>query len=163
MGWNQFFRSVAAAQRRSVRLAQARERQHARETRQHTNAVVRSMREQAREQARQERYAKEQAKQAARDDAERQASEYEEYLDHLVSLHEECGDRWNWEAIALAPAPQAPERQQTLEVGATAALNAYVPGFFKRLFVKDKKTRSLPAGSVPSGSHPAALYAQPSS
>lgn len=120
MGWKQFVRAANAAARRSERAALQRHRELQREH-------------------------ERQAKVSAREAAAAEVRRFENYLSLLVTLHADCGEPWDWEKIAATQAPRAvapPAVGQTHEALARAALEAYRPGFFDRLFGGEKKARA---------------------
>lgn len=96
-----------------------------------------------RELQRQEREAErlrvQQAKESERLRAATEASRFENYLDLVVSLHKECGDAWDWQAIANMGPPSPPARAATRESAAKLDLQSYSPGFFEKLFGGNKK------------------------
>src|SRR5262245_43159610 len=57
---------------------------------------------------------------------------YETYLVQLVSLHLECGDRWDWQRVSMSP-PTPPVFQPQAELAARAALEAFRPGVADQL------------------------------
>jgi hypothetical protein len=120
MGYKQFLRSMEAAQRR------------------HERAALRRHRELVKHAARQQRV---RDKEAARQDAVDEVAEFDSYLEVLVSVHRDCADVWDWQALSTAPAPSPPIHSKTREAAARQALASYSPGFFERLFGKAKRRR----------------------
>jgi hypothetical protein len=88
------------------------------------------------------------AKEAEKIRAAHEVKQFENYLDLLVSLHKECGDDWDWPALAKADAPPPPRRRDRHESAAAAKLQAYKPGFFEKLFGGDKKRLAVLANAV---------------
>jgi tetratricopeptide (TPR) repeat protein len=66
---------------------------------------------------------------------------YENYLDVLMSLHKECGPKWNWKEVVESSPPIQPERIQEYELRAKHALAEYRPGVSDTLLrrVESKK------------------------
>ena len=77
---------------------------------------------------------KQNEKMAERERARFEASQYENYIQLLLSIHKDCGEIWNWNELLHAPPPAEPQPSQRHEVAARRALAAYSPGFFERLF-----------------------------
>jgi hypothetical protein len=121
VSWKQYARAAEAASRRRRR---AEERQAIREHR----LLEKSARE----------WAKEEAKQQAAGEVAR----FENYLELLVSLHKDCGESWDWRALAVVPPPSVPGRSKRRETDAADALQAYTPGFFERVFGGAKKRQA---------------------
>jgi hypothetical protein len=116
MGWKQFARSVEAAHRRDEREATRRYR----------------------ELVKHQRIAEKAASQQRAADV---VAQYEAYVELLVSLHKECGQQWNWRALAKAIPPQPPQRGNEHESAAREVLETYHPGFFARTFGVAKTRR----------------------
>jgi len=66
--------------------------------------------------------------------AENEAEQFDRYLELLVSIHKNCTDDLDWEAIANSDPPAPPTQDRRHEVAATMLVAAYKPGFFERLF-----------------------------
>ncbi len=118
MGWKQFLREVERSQRRSERAALQRHRQLVRES---------------------VRLDKINTKLAEQKAAQAEVSEFESYLDVLVSLHKDCGENWDWQSIAAAPQPSKPSPSSSHQDQARSALEGYRPGFFDKLLKRDRK------------------------
>jgi hypothetical protein len=109
MGWRGVIRSLAAAQRASERESLRRHRQYVRDAKQ--NAKLEALRQAAFE-----------------------VEDYQNHIERLVSVHQDCGATWNWKQIADAPRPAEPARSNGNEAVAARMLEEYRPGFFDRLF-----------------------------
>jgi hypothetical protein len=109
MGWKGALRSYQAAVRRDIRTQQRELREAAR---------------QAKEQSRQEAWAL----------VEQMVAEYEVVIKLLTGVHRECGPRIDWDEVAQAKSPSPPNPINAKTEAAAAALAAYRPGFFARLF-----------------------------
>ena len=134
MGWRQAIRAVEAANRRSHRAALRRHRE-----------LERYERELAKEMARQ---AAIDAKEAERRRAANEVERYENYIELLLSVHKDCGDPWNWSAIASETPPSPPQRVVRRESAAAEALASYKPGLFDRWFGKAKKQSAILSAAV---------------
>lgn len=83
-----------------------------------------------------------------------EAEAFANYLDVLVSVHKDCGHRWDWAKVALLPAPQpgpgtaAPIRTATNEEAAHQALVSYSPGLLDRLLGRDAAIRARLSAAV---------------
>jgi len=77
-----------------------------------------------------------------------EVSRFENYLDLLVSVHKECGEAWDWHALANMGPPRPPERAAQHEAAAVAALDKYRPSFLEKLFGGEKKRRAALAEAV---------------
>jgi hypothetical protein len=80
-----------------------------------------------------------------------EVAQYEAYVGSLQGLHKQCSSRWDWEALATAPAPAEPARVSVEEDRAKAELQRYTPGFFDKLSGKDKKERAKLEVAIPYG------------
>ncbi|MHB8523838.1 MAG: hypothetical protein ACYDH9_24205 [Limisphaerales bacterium] len=128
-------RSFAAAARRAEREAERRQR-----------AAVREERRSAKEF---ERLGKQQAKDAELKNAQEEVAQYEERIHAILDVQQACGPERDWRAVLNAPPPEPPVARKDREASAVAALNAYKPTFFERLFGSDKKrTQTLCAAVV---------------
>lgn len=117
MGWKQALRSLEASRRRADREAQSRRRQVLRQ-----QEIAYRMAERAR---------------AAND-----AALYENFVESLTTLHKDVSTPINWTATRAAPEPQftPPPQKRTHE--AQAAIAAFKPGFFAKLFGSATRTRA---------------------
>lgn len=104
MGWRATVRSIEADARRQRRA-------HARVVRQHERAALQRRRE------------LEQAlkRQSANQDAA-EAEAFTNYLDVLVSLHKECGMRWDWTRVEALARPEPPSRGHARELAVRATV-----------------------------------------
>jgi hypothetical protein len=91
------------------------------------------------------------AKEAEKLRAAHEVNQFDNYLELLVSLHKDCGDDWDWPAIAKAGAPPLPPRRNRHESTAAAEMQAYKPGFFEKLFGGAKKRLAVLANAVERG------------
>jgi hypothetical protein len=117
MGWRGTLRALEAAERRAERDSQRRYRQ-----------LVRDQ--------------KEQVKWEARRQAAHEAEVYENHIDRLLSVHKESPEIWDWNKIYNTHPPVPPDRSAVKEDQAFARLNAFVPGFFDKLFGRAEKKRA---------------------
>lgn len=140
MGWRATIRSIEAEQRRARRA-------HASFVKFHERLAVQRQREL------QERLRVERANTEAAE-----AEAFANYLDVLISVHKDCGHRWNWQAVQRLGRPIPPPRTSTAEhaalaipapvrsaqqeLAAAAKLNTYVPGFFEKLMGRDVARRT---------------------
>ena len=90
----------------------------------------RNARRQQRELANQQ---KQLAKMEALERATYEVQVHENYLDLLLSIHKECGPRWNWQAIQASKQPLTPVKSNSLELAAKAQLDAYKPSTIDKL------------------------------
>lgn len=109
MGWKGTLRSIQAASRQAERNAQRRQR----ELEKRRNAY---------------------AKMEALEQAAYEVEVYENHIDVLLSVHRESAERLDWHASATRAEPIRPIPASRNEQLAKAALDAYRPGFFARLF-----------------------------
>ncbi|GAB2563476.1 hypothetical protein [Spirosoma areae] len=91
-----------------------------------------------RDQQRRTRVATQQFKQLQKEQAITSAAQavrdYDEYISVIKSVHYDCSDWLNWSAMQQEPPPSSPSRSIQEEQRAQAALDAYQPTFFDRLF-----------------------------
>ena len=118
MGWKGTLRSMRAAARAAERDAKRRGREL-------------------------ERQRREADKLAELERAELEVAEYENYVERLVTIHQEVTSTIDWTALVSAPEPQRPQRRRSAENIAKAALESYRPSLIDRLF--GRKTRKLAA------------------
>ena len=126
MGWKGTLRSIAAAQRRAEREALKRQRE-----------LVRQRKQLARMQ-----------------ELERATYEvqvYENYIDVLTSIHKDCGEAWDWEAIQSAAPPIKPTKSDANERMARSNLEAYRPGLLDKMLKRVETKRSELAAAVEDG------------
>lgn len=114
MGWKGTVRSVRAAVREAERNATSRQREL-------------------------ERRRKQLDKLAAEEQARLEVEEYENYVERLVTLHQEGGQEMDWEALAVQPEPSRPQLGRAAEDAARAALAAYRPNLLDRLLGRREK------------------------
>jgi hypothetical protein len=110
MGWKGTLRSISAASRTIERDARRRQRELERQ-----RAQLEKMQELER--------------------AAYEVQVFENYIDVLLSIHKDCGQSWDWEAIYSSSPPTEPRRSKAREVAAQAQLGAFKPG------VRDKLLR----------------------
>ena len=82
---------------------------------------------------------KEAAKFAEQQQAAHEVAMYENYIELLMSVHKDCGDRWDWHALATAWPPAPPGMRNTQEITARQLAAAYKPGFLDRMLGRDKQ------------------------
>lgn len=117
MGWKGTMRSIAAASRRIEREQQ----------RQLRNAHRAAMHQQKMFEMEQSRF---------------EAEEFDEQIARLSGPHRECGEAIDWESVLHAPAPEAPERQNSHEQRAKGAVSSYRPSFGDRILRRVQKKRT---------------------
>lgn len=91
---------------------------------------------------------KQRAKMEARQQAAYEVELFENQLERLTSVHKESPEVWDWNSIHNTPPPAAPERASAREATATAALNAFVPGFLDKLLGRAETKRQALAQAV---------------
>lgn len=138
MSWRSFAREVQRAQRRAEQREKAYQR-----------AAARDHREREREWKASQKAAAAREKEFAKLAAANEVAQYEAYVDSLQGLHRQFSSRWDWGALANEPPPPEPARASTNEDRARAALESYTPGFFDKLFGKDKKERARREALIP--------------
>lgn len=117
--WRGTLRSMAAAARRAERDSQRRHRE-----------LIK----------RQTQVAKLEALQQAALEVE----VFENHLNVLQSVHKECSDDWDWEAVRATDRPVEPVRSSTREKAAEDALSHFSASFIDRLFRRaDRKMAEL--------------------
>jgi len=117
MGWKGTLRSIQAAQRRAEREAQRRQRELERQ-RKHLEKMQ---------------------------ELERAAYEFqihENRIALLLSVHKECSNTWDWEAIRSCEPPVKPAKSHTCEESAQAALDGFKPGAFDKLLKRTESKRN---------------------
>lgn len=117
MGWKATMRSLEAASRRREREAQRQRRDLVRQ-----GAQVSRMLEQKR--------------------AEYEVALYENQIELFQSVHKQCSDPMQWEALMSAAPPVQPERKHSQEQSAQAALDRYKPGAMDKLMRRVESTRT---------------------
>lgn len=80
--------------------------------------------------------------------AAEQVAEYEAYVQRLISLHTQCGDRIDWNEIASKVAPPEPTHDNTSEAKAKADLDNFRPGMFIKLLRGEDRKRNRLAEAV---------------
>jgi hypothetical protein len=106
----------------------------------------RAEREEMRRHRQLERASRESAKLEALAQASMSVDLYEMRIARITSVHQECGNTWDWESIAAAPAPSEPKPITTNESAARAQANAYTPTLFDKLLGRvDRRRRDLTA------------------
>lgn len=76
-----------------------------------------------------------------------QLRRYDGYLAHLVSLHLECGEQWDWTSVSATPPPE-PEHHRTAETAARKALESFKPGLADRLTGRASRRRTRLAEKI---------------
>lgn len=123
MGWKRTLRSIEATGRRAERDAQRRRRELERQRKQ-----LERMQELER--------------------AAYEVDVYENYIDLLLSVHKECSNPWNWEAIKSAAPPAEPERTHSHEELAQAALDGFKPSLLDKMLKRGDSKRDELAKAV---------------
>lgn len=116
MGWKGTLHSIEAAQRRAERDARRRQRDLEQQCK-HLEQMQ---------------------------ELERAAYEvqvYENYIDVLLSIHKECGEVWDWEAVHLAKPPVEPVKSHIREEAAKAELDKYKPSLTDKLLKRANSKR----------------------
>jgi len=117
MGWKGTLRSIQAAQRRAERDARRRQRELLwQQTELHKMSIFYQ--------------------------ARFEVESYENLIEVLTSVHKDCGETWDWQAIAEAPAPTEPKAGSENERLARATLNAYEPSLRDKLFRRTELRRA---------------------
>lgn len=122
-------------------------------------AYARSSRESARSQkqyermiASRQREARRQARLQDKLAALRQANlavkSYEQWVERITSVHQECGRTWDWAEVASAEPPLEPIRSTEKEDAARQQCEAYSAGWFDRLFRRVEGRRAALAAAV---------------
>lgn len=117
MGWRGAMRSVAAAGRAAQRETERRHR-----------ALLKQQAAMA--------------KSAAAAQAAFEVQLHESHLARLLSVHQDCSDAWDWEALQAVEIPKKPEPTTEATYSSQVALDTYSPGFFDRLFGRGDKKRA---------------------
>lgn len=117
MGWKGALRSLEAAGRRAEREALRRQREL-------------------------ERQQKELAKMQELEQAEYEVELYENRIELLTSIHQDCGNIWNWEKIKSISPPKKSNKSNKNELFAQNNLDTYKASFFDKLFGKIESKRS---------------------
>lgn len=131
---NASIKKMVAAGRRDQRAAQTRRRQAARASLQYQRQLV-----------------KQQAQIAKMRELERAAYEvqvFENLLVLLTSVHQECGEPYDWNAIQVAVPPPAPILSDQGEREASSGAASYQPGFFDWLFRREGRIRAEWANKI---------------
>jgi len=123
MGWKGTVRSIRASYRAAERDAQRRRRELERERKAY-------------------------AKMEELAQAEFEVEVYENEVELLLSVHKECGGLVDWQSMASASQPFAPEQSNKLEKRAKKALRDYKPGLFTRLFKREHAVRERLTTSI---------------
>ena len=123
MGWKGTLRSIQAAQRRVERESQTRRRELERQRKQ-----LERMQEMER--------------------AAYEVQVYENSVDLLLSVHKECSEAWDWEAIRRSNPPSKPTKHHTNEELAQAELDEFKPGVFDKLLRRAEAKRDKPVGAI---------------
>jgi hypothetical protein len=118
MGYKSVIRSLGASIRRAERNA------------------IRRQRELARQQ-------KEYDKFAELERASFEVQEYENRIEQLITIHQDCSDVVDWKELKKKKQPKEPDYSSKNEDEANIELTNYKPGFFDKLFKKVEKKRSL--------------------
>lgn len=117
MSWKGALRSIEAASRRADREALRRQREL-------------------------ERQQKEFAKMQELEQANYEVELYENRIELLKSIHQDCGNVWNWEKIKSISAPKKPTKHNKTELFAQNNLDTYKPSMFDKLFGKIESKRT---------------------
>jgi hypothetical protein len=119
MGWKGTLRSVQAAARKAEREAERRRREL-------------------------ERHQKQVEKMEELERAAYEVEVYENFIDVLLTVHQECSDSWDWEAIKSCEPPTVPDRESALEEAAKAERDEYTPSLLDRTLRRvDSKREEL--------------------
>lgn len=126
MGWKGTLNSIAAAQRQAEREALKRQRELERQRKQ-----LARMRELER--------------------ATYEVQVYENYIDVLTSIHKDCGEAWDWEAIQSATPPIKPTKSDVNERMARSNLEAYRPGLVNKILKRVETKRNELVAAIEDG------------
>ncbi len=103
-------------------------------------ATVRRMeREQQRKARESARRFKEQQKSQSLIDAKQAVKDWDNYVDMLQNLHNDCTDFVDWDKIQNTPPPSEPQYQNLHELKAQHKLDNFKPSFFDRIFGSTQK------------------------
>jgi hypothetical protein len=67
-----------------------------------------------------------------------EVEEYENYIERITTLHNDCGESYNWHIISKKN-PKEPEKKSIHEDEARTKLDSYSPNFLEKLFKLDIK------------------------
>jgi len=88
-----------------------------------------------------ERLSKEREKMQELEQATHEVQDYENYVDLLQSVHKECRDIWDWEAIGCSELPDRPARGRRHEEAARTKLEGFKPGVFDKMLSRTESKR----------------------
>lgn len=116
MGWKGTLRAIAAAQRQAERDARRRQNELARRQKQleKMGELERAMHE---------------------------VEVYENHLEVISSVHKECSELWDWEAIRASEPPARPEKSHRHEEEAQSQLDNFKPGVADKLLKRTEARR----------------------
>lgn len=134
MGWRGLMRSWEASGRRAQRERIRRHNSQERDERRHRREL--------------EVRAREFQKQTELQQAAFEVEEYENHLRLIGSIHRDCSPPFDWHAAYIAQPPAQPTPTSESERRAHAAMQAYRPGFFSKLFGTYARTRKLLSDDV---------------
>jgi hypothetical protein len=123
MGWKGTLRSIEAASRRAERESRRKQRE-----------LAQKQLELSRMQGLQDTYLA--------------AAVFENHLNVITSVHKECGEPIDWQAIASMPEPSEPQRLSYNEAKARASAEQYTPSFAERLQRKVEHKRAELAADI---------------
>jgi hypothetical protein len=126
MGWKGALRSIQSEIRRAEREAQRRQRELEKQQR----ALERM------------------------EALERASYEFELFQNRialLMSVHQECGPAWDWEALASRAEPRPPDPRQDHERAARLGLENYRPSVFDKVLRRVEKRRQVLRTAIDSG------------
>lgn len=87
-------------------------------------------------------------KELEREDARNTVANFEQYLEHIVSLHKTCGNAIDWASIELESKPEPPSNEKPLTTAAEDELTNYKPGFFTKLLRLENRSRKKLADEI---------------
>lgn len=111
-------------------------------------AQRRAEREAIRHQRELERQTKAEAKLEALQQAAHEVKVYENLMERLRSVHRDCGEAWDWNALAAKPEPKQPGPTSERERAAQLKLDGYEPNFLIKLLGLAKWRRRKLVGGV---------------
>jgi hypothetical protein len=73
---------------------------------------------------------------------------YESWVERITSVHEDCGEAWNWQEVVDAREPEPPTHSRDREHAARRRLEEFAPSWFDRLFRRVERRREALSISV---------------
>lgn len=73
---------------------------------------------------------------------------YQNQVNLLLSMHKECSDNWDWQAIKATDRPKKPEWSNASEQASQMRLDQYTPGLFDKILRRENKQREVLANLI---------------